>query len=54
MDWNETKEIMLELEQLFNRGDDRRDILDIGKMTVEIETYQNMTLRDAREIIKGN
>ena len=53
MDWNETKAIMLEVEQLFNRGDDLRDILDIRKMQNEIEQHQARSLKDARDIIKG-
>ncbi len=52
-DWAETKTILHELEQLFNRDDDIKDILDIKKMESEIEIQSANKLKDAREIIKG-
>ena len=54
MDWNDTKAIMLEVEALFSRGDDLRDIEDVKKMQQEVEIQYSQTLRDARDIIKGN
>lgn len=53
MDWNETKSILLEVEQLFNRDDDLRDILDIKKMQQEVENHYSNSLKDAKDIIKG-
>jgi hypothetical protein len=53
MDWNDTKTIMLEVEQLFNRGDDLRYILDIKKMQQELDSHHANSLKDAKEIIKG-
>ena len=54
MDWNDTRAIMLEVEALFSRGDDLRDIEDVKKMQQEVEIQYSHTLRDAREIIKGD
>lgn len=51
-DWAETKVILHELEQLFNRDDDIRDILDIKKMQNEISIQSANRLKDAREVIK--
>ena len=45
---------MLELEQLFKRGDDLRDVLDIKKMQREIETHYTTNLKDAKTVIKGS
>ncbi len=52
-DWSETKIILQELEQLFNRDDDLKDILDIKKMEREIDVQCANKLKDAKEIIKG-
>ena len=52
-DWAETKLILLEVEQLFSREDDCKDIQDIKKMQHEIEVYCQNSLKDARDIIKG-
>jgi hypothetical protein len=52
-DWSETKIILQELEQLFNRDDDIKDILDIKKMEREIDVQCANKLKDAKEIIKG-
>ena len=51
-DFNDTKVILNELEQLFHRDDDIKDILDIKKMELEIQTQCNNKLKDAKEIIK--
>jgi hypothetical protein len=51
-DWNETKSLLLEVEQLFNRDDDVRDIYDIKKMADEIRMHQANNLKSAKEIIK--
>jgi hypothetical protein len=53
VDWGETKSILLEVEQLFNRDDDVRDIEDIKKMQREVDNHQQNSLKDAKEIIKG-
>lgn len=53
MDWNDTKAIMLEVEQLFSRGNDLRDVEDVKKMQQEVEVQYGKTLQDARQIIKG-
>lgn len=45
--------ILHELEQLFNRDDDIKDILDIRKMQSEIETQCAAHLKDTKEIIRG-
>ena len=43
---------MIEVEELFSRDDDVRDIQDIKKMTREIDLYCNSNLKDAKELIK--
>ena len=53
MDWGETKSIMLEVEQLFNRGDDLRDVNGVRKMQGEIELHRINSLKDAKSLIKG-
>lgn len=52
-DWNVTKSIMVEVEQLFSRDDDVRDIRDVKKMSREIEHIYQTNFKDAKEIIKG-
>ena len=51
-EWNQTKTILHEVEQLFTREDDVRDIVEIKKMANEIQDHQNRNLKDAKEIIK--
>jgi len=51
--FSDTKIILNELEQLFNRDDDIKDILDIKKMLTEIDAQSSMRLGDAKEIING-
>lgn len=51
-DWSDTKSILLELEQLFKRDDDVRDIEDIRKMALEIEFQRAQHTRDLKTIIK--
>ena len=53
MDWNETKSILLEVEKLFSRDDDLRDVEDIIKMQKEIDFHYTNSLKDAKDIIKG-
>ena len=53
MDWNDTKSILMEVELLFNRDDDLRDIDDIIKMQKEVELHYSNNLKDAKDIIKG-
>ena len=52
VDWSEAKAILLEVESLFNRDDDVRDVQDIKKMANEIEAHCSNNLKDAKEIIK--
>jgi hypothetical protein len=52
-EFNETKVILHELEQLYNRDDDIKDVLDIRKMQNEVEAQCAVRLKDAKEIIKG-
>lgn len=51
-DWNETKSILVEIEQLFARDDDIRDIEDVNKMTSEIEIQRNHHIKEFKELIK--
>jgi len=51
--FSDTKIILNELEQLFNRDDDIKDILDIKKMLTEIDAQSSMRLGDAKEIINA-
>ena len=51
-DWSDTKSILLELEQLFKRDDDVRDIEDIKKMAAEIEQQRRQHTRDLKSVIK--
>jgi NRPS condensation-like uncharacterized protein len=51
-DWNETKSILFEIEQIFLRDDDLKDINDINKMMVEIENERNGHLADFRELLR--
>jgi hypothetical protein len=53
MDYQETKVLLHELEQLYLRDDDIKDMLDIRKMQREIEVQCELKLKDAKEIIKG-
>ena len=52
-EFKETNVILHELEQLFSRDDDIRDILDIKKMHREIEVQCNAHLKDTKEVIRG-
>lgn len=52
-EWTETKLILQELEQLFNREDDLKDIMDIKKMEKEIQQLCQNQVKEAKEIIKG-
>lgn len=53
IDWAETKAILLEVERLFSRDDDIKDIQDIHKMQKEIEQHCANSLKDSKELIKG-
>ena len=53
MDWSETKNILLELEQLFSRDNDISDVIDISKMAKEIELHRESNLKNTKELIKG-
>jgi len=52
VDWAETKAILLEVEQLFNRDDDLQDADDIRKMAQEIRGHSENNLKNAKDIIK--
>jgi hypothetical protein len=51
--WSEAKTILQEVEHLFKRDDDVRDVRDIQKMQKEIDSYCSNNLKDAKELIKG-
>lgn len=53
-DWNETKSILFEIEQIFQKDDDIHDIQDIQKMLNEIQNERNILITDTRQIIKSN
>ena len=49
----ETKAILSEVEQLFNRDDDIRYIYDIKKMAREIDDHCASYLSETKDIIKS-
>lgn len=51
-EWIETKAILSEVEQLFNRDDDIRYIFDVKKMAKEIDSHCSSYLMETKEIIK--
>ncbi len=51
--WNETKAILNELEQLFDRDDDVKDIIDIRTLENEVLAYNEQKMKSAKELIKG-
>lgn len=51
-DWTGTKMILHEIEQLFNRDDDVRDVLVVRKLQQEIKEHSEIRLKSAKEIIK--
>ncbi|KAJ1425073.1 hypothetical protein B484DRAFT_480387 [Ochromonadaceae sp. CCMP2298] len=51
--FSDTKIILHELEALFNRDDDIKDILDLRKMQTEIDVQMTLRLKDAKEVIKA-
>lgn len=52
-DWKETKEIVHEVCELFQRHDQVDDIQDVSKMTREIENYHNNSIKELKDHIKG-
>jgi hypothetical protein len=52
-DWNDTKEIMREVEQLFQRDDDIEELNDIFKMTREVDVYYSNNIKEFKDKIKG-
>ena len=52
MNWGESKTILAEVEQLFSRDDDIKDVRDICRMGNEIEAIYKNSLSDSREMIK--
>ncbi len=52
MEWSETKTVIREVQQLFSREDDLRDISEIQRMTWDLDLYFQNSKRGAREIIK--
>ena len=52
-DWVETKAILSEVEQLFNRDDDIRYIYDVKKMAKEIDDHCLSYLSETKDIIKS-
>jgi hypothetical protein len=53
VEWNETKAIFKEVEQLFSRDDDVNDVEDIVNMQKEIAEHCHQRISDVRDIIKG-
>ena len=51
-DFKSTRAILNEVEQLFTREDDIRDVDDIHKMANEIEGYYQANVKNAKELIK--
>jgi len=54
IDWDVTSSIIAEVEQIFIRDDDIREIKDIAKMKNEIEIHLTNALKDAKDLIKSN
>eukprot|EP01031_Cornospumella_fuschlensis_P040344 gene40344-49165_t len=52
-DWNETKAIMQELEQLFNRDEDAQDVANIKQMEKEIKALSQQQFTETKELIKA-
>lgn len=52
-DISDIKTILGELDQLFDRDDDITDLFDISKMRREIASNSQQSLKDAKDIIKG-
>lgn len=52
-EWAETKTILSEVEQLFNRDDDIRYIHDVKKMAREIDDHCASYLSETKDIIKS-
>ena len=50
--WNDTKVLLHEVESLFTREDDVRDINEIKKMSNDIRERQESNEKDAKELIK--
>jgi len=54
IDWDVTSSIIAEVEQIFIRDDDIREIKDIAKMKNEIEIHLTNALKNAKDLIKSN
>lgn len=52
-DLSEVKQIMAEVEQLFSRNDDIKDVLELKSMQKEIQVLSQARHQEAKEIIKG-
>ena len=52
-DWNDSREIFMEVGQLFSREDDLQDVIDIKKMSREIDVYNDNLLSETQEKIRG-
>lgn len=52
-EWTETKAVLHELENLFSRDDDLRDINEIKSLEKELLSTYEANLKDTRDIIKG-
>lgn len=50
--WQETKLIMIEVEKLFSRDDDIREIEEVTRVTQETEANRAKNLRDSKDSIK--
>ena len=52
LSWSDTKAILNEVEYLFQRDEDIRDMQDIKKMAHEIDLHCSNGVKDAKELIK--
>lgn len=52
-DFEDLKTILSELDLLFEREDDVKDVIDVAKMQREIEHQSQMKIKSAKELVKG-
>jgi chromosome segregation ATPase len=52
MEWVETKTVIREVQQLYSREDDLRDIAEIQRMAWDLDVYFQNSKRSAREVMK--
>jgi hypothetical protein len=52
MEWSETKTVIREVQQLFSREDDLRDIAEIQRMAWDLDLYFQNQKRSAKEVMR--